>query len=243
MVASLGSSKGRRENGCFIAEGTKCVFDTLDHFSCRYLIATAQWVEENASNISNYYPIIAKRSEIAQMSQLSTPSNVIAVYDIPDIQLDESIISSELSIALDRVQDPGNLGTIIRIADWYGIRNIICSHDTVDLYNPKVIQATMGAISRVGVRYCDLALFLKSHQNLPIYGTFLDGKNIYDSELSNSGIIVMGNEGQGISKEIENLVSSKLLIPSYPQNQPTSESLNVSMATAITVAEFRRRSF
>ncbi|MCQ2208297.1 MAG: RNA methyltransferase [Paludibacteraceae bacterium] len=145
---------------------------------------------------------------------------------------------------LDRVQDPGNLGTIIRIADWFGIRNIVCSNDTVDVFNPKTVQATMGALARVKVHYADLVPFLKSLPNdFPVFGTFLEGDNIYQMDLPQKAVIIMGNEGNGISKEVGQLVNKKLFIPSFPPNEPTSESLNVAVATAITCAEFRRRTF
>lgn len=241
MVASLGSSKGRTTHGCFIAEGTKCVLDTWEHFKCSYLIATQQWIDENINRLGNVSPIVAKRADMERMSQLSTPSNVIAVYEIPKKEIDEASIANGLTLLLDRVQDPGNLGTIMRVADWFGITQIICSKDTVDVYNPKVVQATMGAISRVSVNYCDLSQFINSHAQLPIYGTFLDGDNIYETRLTSNGLIIMGNEGQGISSQIEQLVTHKLLVPSFPIDRPTSESLNVGTATAVVLAEFRRR--
>lgn len=241
MVASLGTVKGRREEKCFVVEGAKCTLDTIHHFKCRYLLATSQWIEKYAHKLDHITPIEVKRVDMARMSQLTTPSDVIAVYEIPNYKLDESRFKEELTIVLDKIQDPGNLGTIMRIADWFGINTIICSRDTVDVYNPKVIQATMGAISRVRVHYCDLPELLKKHMDIPIYGTFLDGKNMYNVELSAHGFLVMGNEGQGISDNVGALVSHRLFIPSYPEGEQTSESLNVSMATAIAIAEFRRR--
>lgn len=241
MVASLGTVKGRREHKCFIAEGSKCVIDTWGHFKCRYLLATSQWIESNDGMLTGAMPIAVKKYDIERMSQLTTPSSVIAIYEIPEYFFDEASLAVNLTIALDRIQDPGNLGTIMRIADWFGITDILCSEDTVDAYNPKVVQATMGAISRVKVHYCDLVELVKRNCHLPVYGTLLDGDNIYETELSANGIIIMGNEGQGLSTEIRELVSHKLFIPSFPQNRPTSESLNVGMATAITIAEFRRR--
>lgn len=240
MIASLGSAKGRRTEGCFIAEGTKCVVDTWQHFKCRYLIATPQWIQDNGQNFDSAEIIAAKRSDMERMSQLSTPSNVIAVYEIPEWELDETTISDNLILALDRVQDPGNLGTIIRVADWFGVNDIVCSNDTVDVYNPKVVQATMGAISRVRIHYIDLPEFLKRHRNMPIYGTSLDGENIYKTRLHSQGIVIMGNEGQGLSVDVRKLVSRNLFIPSFPPDCPTSESLNVGTATAIVLSEFRR---
>jgi TrmH family RNA methyltransferase len=146
-----------------------------------------------------------------------------------------------LSIALDDVQDPGNLGTIIRIADWFGIKDVICSLHCADAYGPKTVQATMGALARVRVHYVDLASFLSDCKELPIYGTCMDGENIYNKQLSPHGIIVMGNEGNGISDSVRSLVSEKLLLPNYPFGETTSESLNVGVATALVCGEFRRR--
>jgi TrmH family RNA methyltransferase len=156
---------------------------------------------------------------------------------MPDAQW----LHQNLCIALDGVQDPGNLRTIIRIADWFGIDTIICSLTTADAYAPKVVQATMGSIARVKVIYTDLVEYLKGlDKDIPIYGTLLDGENIYSKQLTPNGIIVMGNEGNGISPAVRELVNSHLLIPSYPPDRPSAESLNVAIATAITVAEFRR---
>ena len=156
MVASLGNARSRREEKCFIAEGTKCVIDTWSAFECRYLFATSAWIETHAHELPGAQPVVVKRADMERMSQLSTPSQVLAVYELPEVKFDESSLESNLVIALDRVQDPGNLGTIMRIADWFGITDIVCSPDTVDVYNPKVVQATMGAISRVRVHYIDL---------------------------------------------------------------------------------------
>ena len=151
-------------------------------------------------------------------------------------------LKGKLTLALDSVQDPGNLGTIIRIADWFGIETIICSHETADVYNPKVVQATMGSIARVKVIYTDLQNTLKHlSESLPIYGTFLNGDNIYKSNLSNDGVIVMGNEGRGISKEVAKVITNRILIPNYPEGRKCADSLNVAIATAITCAEFRKR--
>jgi TrmH family RNA methyltransferase len=155
--------------------------------------------------------------------------------------IEEINIENELSLALDGIQDPGNMGTIVRLADWYGIHHIFCSRDTVDVYNPKVVQATMGALARVKIHYLDLVVFLTQNKYLPVYGTLLDGENVYEQEITAGGIIVMGNEGNGIRPEVEKLITKKLYIPNYPSGNPTSESLNVAIATAIICAEFRRR--
>ena len=175
-------------------------------------------------------------------SLLKTPQNVIAVFEQRQEQTDPSVIAHQLCLALDDVQDPGNLGTIIRIADWFGIEHIFCSQGTVDVYSPKVVQATMGALARVHLHYVDLpAMIGQLKEDIPVYGTFLDGTNIYTQTLSTSGLIVMGNEGNGITAEVRKLINKKLFIPNYPAGRDTSESLNVAVATAITCAEFRRR--
>lgn len=177
------------------------------------------------------------------MYQTLTPEQSKVTTNIPPNEgFGGSLGGESLILCLDGVQDPGNLGTIIRTADWFGIKHIICSPTTADAFNPKVVQATMGSISRVHISYTDLPQFL-GHlpQGTPIYGTLLDGSNLYDADLQNHGVIVMGNEGNGISQEVRALLTHHLLIPSYPADSPTAESLNVSIATAIICAEFRRR--
>lgn len=243
-VARLAKTKYRRELGLFVAEGTKCVLDTLPHFRCRYLFATEAWLDGHAAALpASAEAIRVKQSDIERMSSMTSPQPVMAVYEIPDDSpLQPGACENELIVALDRVQDPGNLGTILRLCDWFGVRHVLAAHDTADVYSPKVVQATMGAISRVQVHYCDLAAELaRLSDTMPVYGTFLDGDNLYRCDLQRShGVIVMGNEGRGISPDVEATVSHRLLIPSYPPDEPTSESLNVAMATAIMLAEFRR---
>ena len=240
---SLNLKKNRDNDGVFIAEGVKLVNDLLPYFEAKCIVATSEWLHNNRP-VAGEIIELESIDEMKKITLLSTPSPVFAVFYRPsyDFSFDQIVNNRELVLALDSVQDPGNLGTIIRIADWFGIKTIICSHGTVDVYNTKTIQSTMGALARVKVFYCDLkeTLFRFRKINYPIYGTFLDGNVIYDVELSQSGVIVMGNEGNGISNEIENIVSDKLLIPSYPSNEPTSESLNVAVATAIVCNEFRR---
>lgn len=181
--------------------------------------------------------------QLKKITQLKTPPPILALCEIPRNSLDSNDWQHCLTLALDDIQDPGNLGTIIRLADWFGIAHVVCSLNTADAYNPKVVQATMGAIARVELHYTNLAAFLavQSKNNIPIYGTFLDGDNIYTQELSKSGIIVMGNEGKGISPAIAEWIDKKLLIPSFSSNTTHSESLNVSMATGIVLSEFKRR--
>ena len=245
-VASLAQTKHRRRSGLFMAEGTKCVADTCHHFECISLCASAEWLDAHrdiAERFANVYK--ANSSDMARMTALATPSDVIAVYAKPEYIFNAEMAESCLVLALDRVQDPGNLGTIIRVSDWMGVTDIIASSDTVDAFSPKVIQSTMGSISRVRVHYVDLPDVLKSisQRNIPVYGTFLNGTSIYKSGLSENGVIVMGNEGQGISAEVAGTVSRRILLPSFPPERPTAESLNVAVATSLTLAEFRRRQF
>lgn len=242
IYADLDRARTRRETGLFMAEGTKCVLDTLHHFSVHCLCATADWLDRHGHSLpAHIAPVTVKHADLQRMSHLSTPPQVVAIYNIPQISINDDTIDDGLTLLLDCVQDPGNLGTIIRIADWYGIRQIICSPDTVDVWSPKVVQSTMGAIARVKCIYTPLPDFIKSHPGLPVYGTFLDGDNIYSEALPVKAMIVMGNEGHGISPEVGACVSRRILIPSYPPGEATSESLNVGMATAITLSEFRRQ--
>lgn len=240
-IQSLKDKKHRNQHGTFVAEGNKMVSDLLPYMSCQLLIATESFIQEiNEDDVENI--IIATNDDIAKASFLKNPQEVIAVFYQP--KSDENIdISDQLCLALDGIQDPGNMGTIVRIADWYGIKNIFCSLDTADVYNPKVIQATMGAIARVNVHYINLEDFLKKHDEIPVYGTLLDGDNMYDKELTKNGVIIMGNEGNGIRPDIQQYINQKLYIPNYPLGTQTSESLNVAVATAIVCTEFRRRSF
>jgi len=238
-IRSLKEKKYRSEYGTFIAEGNKLVSDLLPYLRCQLLVATPAFLETiEIKNIEEVVEI--NDSQLTQVSFLQNPQQVLAVFYQPEPKQNIDI-RKLLSLALDGIQDPGNLGTIIRLADWYGINNIFCSHDTVDVYNPIVVQATMGALARINVHYVDLESFLIENKEIPIYGTLLDGEDIYEQDISSCGIIVMGNEGNGIRSEIEKLISRKLYIPNYPLGQPTSESLNVAIATAIVCAEFRRR--
>ena len=215
-IHSLELKKNRKTEKVFLAEGPKLVGDLLGHFPCRFLAATPECL-------------------------LKTPQQVLAVFEQPEYETDASVISHSLCLALDDVQDPGNLGTIIRLADWFGIEHIFCSPNTVDVYNPKTVQATMGGIARVKLHYTPLPDLIQSLKDIPVYGTFLDGENMYTQKLSSNGLIVMGNEGNGIGKEVEQLINRKLYIPNYPAERETSESLNVAIATAVVCAEFRRQ--
>lgn len=239
-IRSLELKKNRKADKVFLAEGPKLVGDLLGHFTGCFLIATSEWLSQH-----RHLPIAdvteVTEEELARASLLKTPQQVLAVFEQPEDMTDVSVISRSLCLALDDVQDPGNLGTIIRLADWFGIEHIFCSPNTVDIYNPKTIQATMGGIARVKLHYTPLPELIRSLKDVPVYGTFLDGKNIYEQPLSAHGLIVMGNEGNGIGKEVEQLINRKLYIPNYPSNRETSESLNVAIATAVVCAEFRRQ--
>ncbi len=244
FLASLIHKKYRRKYMLFTGEGHKINHDLLtEKIPCSEIFATSEWIDGNRDILPENVTE-ATMGELKSVSNLKTPPQVIGVYEISDHTIDMKAVSNSLVLALDGVQDPGNLGTIIRIADWFGIDHIICSEDSADVYNPKVVQATMGAIARVKVYHLDLPAFLadyKKETGKPVYGTFLEGENIYDVELSKAGVIVMGNEGNGITKEVEKFITEKLFIPGYPPGLPVSESLNVAVATAVVCSEFRRR--
>ena len=245
-MKSLGNKHHRDEEGLFVAEGTKCVRDTWDAFNCRWLIATKVWYEQCGHAGHREKLMFASKQQLERMTQFNTASEVIAVYETPKYEINPEQVRSGLNIVLDNVQDPGNLGTIIRLADWYGIKNIFASRTTVDVFNHKVVQATMGALARVNIHYVDLVESLKfivESLKFPIYGTLLDGRNIYEEGAISDptcGIIIMGNEGNGISDEVREFITHPLYIPSYAPNAHI-ESLNVAIATAITLAEFRRQ--
>ncbi len=241
---SFSMKKNRDKESVFIAEGVKLVGDLLPYFKLKTIVATQDWLQQNRV-VAEEIIDIEDISEMKKISQLTTPSPVFALFyrQNLDFDIDGMLRTKQLVLALDSIQDPGNMGTIIRIADWFGIRNIICSPTTVDVYNSKTVQSTMGALARVAVHYVDLVDFLKQcrKRDYPVYGTFLDGESIYAKSLSAHGVIVMGNEGKGVSEEVAREISEKLLIPSYPADVVTSESLNVAVATAIVCSEFRRR--
>lgn len=239
-IRSLELKKNRKTEGVFLAEGHKLVGDLLGYFPCRLLVATHEWMDAHPDCMANE-SIEVTQDELSRVSLLKTPQDVLAVFEQPHYVAQSNVIGHSLCLALDGVQDPGNLGTIIRLADWFGIEHIFCSQGTVDVYNPKTVQATMGALARVKLYYVNLPELIASLKQTPVYGTFLDGNNMYDEKLSEHGLIVMGNEGNGISKEVEKLVNKRLYVPNYPLYRETSESLNVAIATAIVCAEFRRR--
>lgn len=258
FVHSLELKKNRKREGLFVAEGPKVVTDMLAHYSAHTIIATEEWLANNGSTVNargKTEIMTATEEELRKVSFLQHPQQVLAILRIPDANMDYAKnekagmttihnmpdMKQELCLALDGVQDPGNLGTIIRIADWFGISHIFCSPDTADAYNPKVVQATMGSLARTNVIYTNLDTLLdECGDDVPVYGTLLDGDNIYESNLTQNGIIIMGNEGNGISQQIRKRISRKLLIPDFHKGE-TADSLNVAIATAITCSEFRRR--
>ncbi|QZE13117.1 RNA methyltransferase [Halosquirtibacter laminarini] len=244
-IKQLSQKKHRKQEQKYIAEGAKIIEDLILAGQSMETIYADPDAYQRLSSIASKASIQivnVDNESIHKASALSTASNAIAIIPIKQETLDMTAIKNNLTIALDNIQDPGNLGTIIRIADWFGIDTILCSKNTVDVFNNKVIQATMGAITRIKVHYVDLQDCLKSATDLhmPIYGTFLKGDNIYTKSLNNHGIIVMGNEGKGISEEIEAIVNNKITIPSFRQEKG-SESLNVAMATSIICSEFKRK--
>ena len=232
LIRSLETKKGREKVGLFVAEGPKVVNDLLHE----------GFVAED---------ILDNIEDINKVSFLQHPQSLLGVFKLPEVAsntmndyliLFKEGIENQLVLALDGVQDPGNLGTIIRIADWFGIEDIFCSHETADCWNPKVVQATMGSIARVKLHYLNLYEMIDQlPTDYPSYATLLDGNNIYAQELSRHGMIVMGNEGKGISPQLRTKINRKLFIPNYPPERETAESLNVAIATSIVCAEFRRR--
>lgn len=232
LITSLQQKKYRKQEQLFFVEGVKGVQELLDsNFELHELFTTKS--DFMAIDPSKVHTIT--ESELRKISVLTTPNSCLAVFRIPKAIAYEQ---KGLIIALDDVRDPGNLGTIIRLCDWFGVKTLFCSEESVDVYNPKVVQATMGSISRVNIVYGNLEQFL-TDAKLPIFGTFMDGASIYKEKLPTEGIVVMGNEANGISKPIENLVSKRIAIPRFGDLQAT-ESLNVATATAIILSEFKR---
>ncbi len=236
-VRALADKRNRDAEQLFVAEGVKLI-EEIRHSGLRIRHIYTTRTDLRGADITS-----VESKDMEHISMLKTPSDTLAVVEQPHHKFSLSAIAQRLVIALDGVQNPGNLGTIIRLADWFGVEDVICSKECADIYNPKVVQATMGALLRVRVHYVDnLSEVLRTAANsgMPIYGTLLDGNNIYSERLSEHGIIVMGNEGRGLSDECRNTLTHKLFIPPYPAGRSTSESLNVAMATGIILAEFRR---
>jgi RNA methyltransferase, TrmH family len=232
LITSLQQKKYRNIENLFIAEGIKVIQELLQSdFELEHLYETELLFTE----VNPAKKTLISTTDLKKISTLNSPNNCLAIFKIPK---PKPIIEKGLLLALDAIRDPGNLGTILRLCDWFGIEQLICSNETADIYNPKVVQATMGSLSRVNVNYIDLTLFLKQ-TSLEIFGTFMDGKNIYTQNLPQEGIIVMGNEANGISLTIEQIIKNRIAIPRFG-NLKQTESLNVATATAIILSEFRR---
>ncbi len=237
LVRDLADKRSRMQHGLFVAEGEKLIGELrTSQFRVRKIFALEGIFE--GPEVETVAP-----RDMERLSLLKTANNSLALVEIPRYDLDMAQAADALVLALDDVQNPGNLGTIVRLADWFGIGDIVCSEGTADCFNPKVVQATMGAILRVRLHYTDLPRYLDdaARQEIPVYGTFLEGDNLYDTPLTPHGIVVMGNEGRGVRPETARTVTRKLYIPPYPADRRGSESLNVAMATGIVCAEFRRR--
>lgn len=230
LVKSLQQKKYRSQHKLFVVEGKKAVFELIDAG-----LEPFQLFVDTKMDSQNYNDFdLIPSADLEKMSSLSTPNGVLGVFHIPDAKPTES---GDWAIALDNVRDPGNLGTIIRLCDWFGIHHLICSMGTVDCYNPKVLQATMGSVARVNIVYTDLAKYLRETEKT-VYGAFMDGNSVYSEELPKKGILVMGNEANGISQEIQTVIAQRIAIPQFGKN--TTESLNVATATAILLNEIRR---
>lgn len=246
FINSIKKKKYRDQHNCFFSEGEKLVDELLkSNFRIIDLFATNEWIENNSTNsyLKNIKPQEITEDELKKISALSNPNKVFAIAEKQEPVFTNEEIKNNLSILLDNINDPGNLGTIIRIADWFGIKNIFCTKESVDAYNPKVIQSTMGAIYRTKVHYINFDELLdqsKKFNDFNIYGTFLEGENIYQEKLPQKGFIMMGSESHGISDKWKSYINKKLFIPNYPIDLKSSESLNISTATAIVCSEFRR---
>ena len=231
FITSLHQKKYRDKHKLFIAEGYKTILEFLDSGIQLHELYTTEPFNSDAKHI------LINENELKKISTLKTPNKALAIFEKPEQAL---LDSSQLILALDDVRDPGNLGTIIRLCDWFGIKDLVCSIGTADCYNPKVVQASMGSLARVNITYLDLDNFLKENISNR-FGTFMDGVNVYQTELPKTGVLVMGNEANGISSEVEALLDYRIAIPRFGELQET-ESLNVATATAILLSEFRRDS-
>mgnify|MGYP003582959704 FL=1 len=232
-IQSLANKKFRQEHGVYLAEGTKVINDLLNGYS-KYIngiYALKDWADFDLAQKKNVAVTIVEPFEMAKMSQLQTPASVLAVVHMESSEL-KLLAAGKWTLVLDGIQDPGNLGSIIRLADWFGIENIICSADTVDCYNPKVVQAAMGSLWRVKIHYSDLKTVLHINMQLPVYGTLLNGDNLFQTGVLQPGIIIIGNEGKGIRPENLSYISKAITIPKYGE----AESLNAAIATGIVLA-------
>ena len=227
-ITRLKQKKYRQQEGLFIAEGRKVIEEFLNSTFKLVDLFTTETFDVDQE-------VIISENELKKISCLTTPNKALAVFKIPE---DLNLQSDGLILALDSVRDPGNLGTIIRLCDWFGVNQLVCSQETVDCYNPKVVQATMGSLTRVAIHYVDLEDYLQK-ADLPVFGAFMEGKDVYKSKMPKAGVLVLGNEANGISKAIEACVTDKISIPRFGALQAT-ESLNVATAGAILLSEFRR---
>ena len=250
LIRSLDSRKGRRATGLFVAEGPKLVGELAGAMECEYLLFAATWAAANGDVRAALSRACAATGEdcvadadFARASLLQTPQGVLALFRQPAHDaLPSQAMATGLHLALDGVQDPGNLGTIVRLADWFGVHDIWCSPLTADVWNPKAVQASMGGLARVRVHYIDLyAALSQLPTTVASYATALDGQPLWQAPLTAAGVVVMGNEGRGVTPDVARACSHRLLIPSFPAAAPTTESLNVGVVTAIVLAEFRRR--
>lgn len=245
-IRSLHQAKFRKAYNLFLAEGPKLASEMLhSHFEIDSLFATGSWIELNQQMLPDTLEVIqVSNRELERISTLKTPNEVVSVVKVPADQKYDPVKMArhDLVLVLDEIKDPGNLGTIIRTADWFGIRLIVCSSNCVELYNPKVVQSTMGSIARVPVMVTDLsAMFRSNPEDIPVYGAVLDGRNMYDEKLPGMGFLVIGSESHGISGKILPHLTKPISIPAHTHNKGThAESLNASVATAILCAEFRR---
>jgi len=249
FIRSLEQKKVRDESGCFIAEGDKLVREALElpkdsSFQVKTIFGVGSWLDSNVSGMSNpeaeVIPISAR--DLERISLQKAPNQVLAVINRHEVSLPIFDFDSDLLIGLDQVQDPGNVGTIIRLADWFGLGGVIASADSADFYSPKVVQSSMGSIFRVKLLTADLYLFIKSLPiGCPVYGTNLAGRDLYTAKIKNHGLILLGNESKGLSADLLDLTTENLLIPGFSAGKFKPESLNVSIAAAIVCSEFRRR--
>ncbi|NNT70662.1 RNA methyltransferase [Flavobacterium sp. IMCC34852] len=232
LITSLQHKKYRNEHQLFIAEGVKVIQELLQsNIVLEHLFETESIFE----SVLPSQKTLIKEVDMKRISVLTSPSSCLAIFKIPKAKIIED---KGLIVVLDDIRDPGNLGTIIRLCDWFGVKQLVCSKETVDVYNPKVIQATMGSITRVNLVYLDIQDFI-AQTSLPVFGTFMDGKNIYKEVLPTEGVLIFGNEANGISTSVEKIIKNRIAIPRFGDIQQT-ESLNVATATAICLSEFRR---
>lgn len=230
LVQSLGDKRSRKEHGLFVAEGPKTVSELpASKIKVKTLFATESWTLVNPGMLTNTEIVLVSEKELKQLSHLVTPNEVVALCEIPDVMMNEQDIRAGFTLALDTIQDPGNLGTIIRIADWYGIRNILCSPGCADVYGPKVLNASMGSFLRVSVFEVDLVEFFSGNPDLPVFGALLEGQSLYRVEFPDAGVLLVGNEGSGVSESLRRFISLPVFIP----RRGAAESLNAAVAAGV----------